>query len=112
MPERKFVLAITQKDYDEVAQLLGQDWILDNQISEGQPVGLEDGVVYHLVKFTEEELETLAREKELEPQTQSVKKVPYDQVDEMLKKGYEIKDTYATHAIMVKTGAQERDEEN
>ena len=110
MPERKFVLAITQKDYDEVAQLLGQDWVLDNRISEGRPTRLDAGIVYHLVKFSEEELEILAREKEQEPQVQSVKKVPYDQVDEMLKKGYTIRDTYATHAIMVKTGAPERDD--
>lgn len=108
MPERKIALAFNQKDYDEVVQLLADGWILDPQIYKATPMRLEASVVYHLVKFSEEELAARAKEKELEPQIQSMVKVPYAEVDALLEQGYTIKDSYAKDVVMVKTGAKEK----
>ena len=110
MPERKIVLAFNQKDYDEVVKLLADGWILDPNIYKATPMRLEAMVVYHLVKFSEEELAARAREKDLEPQIQSMVKVPYAEVDALLEQGYTIKDSYAKDVVMVKTGAPKRDD--
>ena len=110
MPERKIVQAITQRDYDQVVQLLGDGWILDTRIYDGRPMRLEAAIVYHLVKFSEEELAALAYEKLLEPQILSMVKVPYAEVDALLEQGYTVKDSYAKDVVMVKIGAPERDD--
>jgi hypothetical protein len=109
MPERKIVLAKTQEDFGEVVKLVDQGWLLDSAMYEGRPLRLEDAVVYHLIKFSAEELAAMAKEAELEPEIISMVKVPYDKVDELLEKGYKVKDTYAKDVVLTKTGAKERD---
>ena len=105
MPERKIVLAKYQDEYDDVVKLLGEGWIMDNRIYKGSPMRLEASIVYHLIKFAEEELAAMAKKKELEPQILSMKKVSYEEVDELIKQGYTVKDSYAKDVIMQKIGA-------
>lgn len=110
MPERKIIRTVHQEHYDQVVQLLEGGWILDPSIYKATPMRLETGIVYHLIRYTEDELAALAREKELEPQIQSMVKVPYAEVDALLEQGYTVKDSYAKDVVLVKTGAPERDE--
>lgn len=108
MPERKIILAVTQANYDAVAELLSQGWILDTRMYNGRPMRLQAATVYHLIKFSDEELAAMAKEKELEPQILSVKRVSHDEVDALIEQGYTVKDTYAKDVVLVKTGVKEK----
>jgi len=110
LPERKIVLAKYQDEYNDVVKLLGEGWILDNRIYKGSPMRLEAGIVYHLIKFSEDELAAMAKKKDFEPQILSMKKVSYDEVDALIAQGYTVKDSYAKEVVMVKTGVKEREE--
>jgi len=108
LPERKILRAHYQEIYDQVVQLLADGWILDPNIYKGVPMRLETGIVYHLIKYSEEELAARAREKELEPQIVDVKKVPHDEVEALVKQGYKVETIYAKDVVLVKTGVLER----
>ena len=110
MPERKIIAAWTQKDYDRLVELLGDGWILDPNIYKATPMRIDYGIVYHLIKFSEDELAARAREIELEPQILSMVKVPYAEVDALLEQGYTVKDSYAKDVVLVKIGSKESGE--
>lgn len=86
------------KHFDEVAILLKEGWQLDTRIHRGI-ITLDMAVVYHLVKYTEEEKQQLTP---FEPSITSVISVPIEEVDSKLKDGYEIKELYAKTATLIK----------
>ncbi|MBA7646859.1 hypothetical protein ES703_54625 [subsurface metagenome] len=108
MPERKIVRAHYQEIYDQVVQLLDDGWILDPNIYKGAPMRLEEAIVYHLIKFSQDELAAKAKEKTLEPQIVDIKKVPHDEVEALVKQGYKVETIYAKDVVLVKTGILEK----
>ena len=115
MPERKIFVLIVEaaNNYDRNAiatqatslcQLLAEGWVLDSSMYQSagrpQPLRLENSVVYHLVKYSKKELEKMA--KPTGPIVVSIKKVPHDEADALLKKGYILKENYAKDVVLVK----------
>ncbi|GAI96063.1 unnamed protein product, partial [marine sediment metagenome] len=95
---------------DEIVTLLDQGWILDPNIYKGAPMRLEEAIIYHLIKFTPEELAAKAKEKQLEPQIVDVKKVPHEEVKDLVKQGFKVETLYAKDVVLVKMGVPQRDE--
>lgn len=113
MPERKIIVVSPGDAFctEKVTQLLKakeDGWTLDPTMycsgGRGQPLRLENAVFYHLIKYTEEELEEIAKlqMEEHGPRVVSIRKVPHHEADDLLKQGYTLKDTYAKDVVLVK----------
>lgn len=115
MPERQiFVLNVEVADnYDanrvttrskQLCDLLADGWVLDQSMYQSagrpQPLRLENSVVYHLAKYSKKELEKMV--KPTGPIVVSIKKVPHDEADALLKQGYILKENYAKDVVLVK----------
>ena len=100
--ETKIVFCEEQKDFDNVNVLLGGEWVLNPVLKIAR---LDAAVVYHLVKYSEEELKA-GEEKEERFKIVSLKSVEINDADGMLAKGYEVLDSkdkvYAKTMILVK----------
>jgi len=96
-------LAQNAPDFDVINVLLNEGWILNPSIYGGKPLRLDNAVVYHLIKYTPEEVFELSQ---VEPEDQivSVRKVEHEQVDQWIKKGYQVREIYANHTVLVKMG--------
>lgn len=106
MPERKMIAIQPTgigsedfiKDSDKLSKMFNDGWILD-PLFNSKPIRLENAVIYHLIKYSpEEKTEFEASEAKVE----SVKSVGYEQVDELIKQGYQPRDYYAKIVIMIK----------
>jgi len=115
MPERQIVILpeILQGDgaIGHFNDLLSKGWQLDRNVHNGV-VPLQNAAIYHLIKYTPEEITALqqARMQEQEEKkafslkAASLISVPLAEVDAKLKEGYEIvpDKIYAKEAILVK----------
>ncbi|MBA7652698.1 hypothetical protein ES703_60537 [subsurface metagenome] len=126
MPERKIIGVSfarlgttgftdeTDEAFKNLTTAIQEGWRLDptfyQTAGRPQPMRLENAVIYHLIKYSAEELASMAKEKDLEPQIIDVKKVPHDEVKDLVKQGYRVKEIYAKDVVLVKTGVPERDE--
>ena len=101
--ERKIVFCQAQSEYDKVAKLFLEGWVLDRMIYDGKPMRLECATVYHLIKYDEKEIEELRKEfmEEVE-QIRSIQSVPLNEADALIKKGYEVLQTYQKTVTLVK----------
>lgn len=100
MVETKIMFCMDQNDFEIVNAELQKGWILNPNIYDGKPLRLEAAVVYHLAKYSEEELTELNQKEEIV----SVKSVDLNEVDDLLKEGYVVKELYAKNAVLVKMG--------
>lgn len=123
MPERfTFLIVATASDAEQVMQKLTErlndGWIVDQNVNQssgrGKPIALDNAIVYHLIKYSDEELEAMAKEKELADQELfQHKQGPHvldtqyadtrenrDEVNALLKKGYTIKQEWAAKALL------------
>lgn len=98
---------INQPNFNTVCDLFKEGWILDPSIYDGKPLRLENGVVYHLVKYEEGE----APVEEAEARIESIKSVAINEADEWLAQGYEVKDTFAKTVTLVKLSEIEEKKE-
>ena len=116
MPKRKIVFETfntdripdcdthTQIGFQQLIDSLNDDWVLD-PIFNSKPIRLENTIVYHLIKYSEEEeIQRL----QTGPKAVSIKKVPHNEADELLKQGYVLKDTYAKDVVLVKYEEKEK----
>jgi hypothetical protein len=94
-------------DPEEFNKLLAAGWQLDHHVHNGV-VPLENSAIYHLIKYTTEELQALQQAQE-EKKSFSLKaasliSVPLADVDAKLKDGYEIipDKIYAKEAVLIK----------
>jgi len=100
--------SVTQTtNMESVNRELNNGWILD-PLFNSKPIRLENAVIYHLAKFTEEELMEL-QEEPVESEIVSVRSVGLDGVDELLKEGYTVHALYAKNAVLVKKEAKQSD---
>jgi hypothetical protein len=106
--KRQIHLAETQVDYSVVNGLLLGEWVLDPDIYDGRPCRLGNAIVYHLIKYESEEEKPVDEEIEGR-KVVSIKSVPINEADELLKQGYELKDTYAKAVTLVKYAEEEPD---
>ncbi len=95
--DRLIIIATSQVDYNVVTLRLKEGWILDPEL---KTIRLDDSVVYHLIKYSEEEMTVL--QEQTEERIASIKSVNIEEADEYLKQGYEIKDTYAKTVTIIK----------
>lgn len=110
MPERKIAIYTpfsSTSFIDSFNGLLAEGWRLDKSVHNGV-VSLENSVVYHLTKYSAEELQALQQAQE-EKKSFSLKavsliSVPLADVDAKLKEGYEIipEKIYAKEAVLIK----------
>jgi hypothetical protein len=108
LPEREFVIVrsdVAQSQtpvFETLNQFLTDGYILDPMFN-SKPIRLENAVIYHLIKYNQEELEALQAEQEVaEPEIVSVKSVSYEEVDALIAEGYKPRDFYAKNVIMIK----------
>jgi len=101
---RTIVVATDQVNYSDVNERFEDGWILDPAIYDGRPLRLDNAVVYHLVKYTEEEREQLEQQP-IEYKVISIRNVPTNDADELIQQGYEIADRYAKTVTLIKTEA-------
>ena len=136
MPERKIIILNVLLDgqlalISALISDLKDGWILNPMMYQSggraQPMRLENAVIYHLVKFSAEELEALAKERELAEQemfqnkrgprvvdTQKVSTVDgQDEVNALLKKGYTIKQEWSKETLLyLYEGDEEKNKED
>ena len=67
----------------KLCELFDDGWILDPVVG-GKTLSTENSRIYHLLKYDQDEQPKPEPEKVIV----SMKKVPWDQVDDLLKKGY------------------------
>jgi len=112
MPERQImILYMVDIDSDTHKKafndLLAAGWQLDRSVHNGV-VPLQNTAIYHLIKYTSDELETMQKAQEEKKsfsfKAASLISVPLADVDAKLKEGYEIvaDKIYAKEAILVK----------
>ena len=129
MPERTILGAhvqigfsnTTDSVFKDLIEKLQNGWVLDPSVytsaGKARPVVLENAVIYHLIKYTEEELEAMAKEKELVetdifnkkqgPKVLQVAKVPWEEVNDLLQKGYRIQQEWSKEALLYLYEAEE-----
>ena len=118
MPERK-VLVYAQtvlsahltvpNVFEEINKLLSEGWRLDRTINGSGIIPLENSAIYHLIKYSADEIALMEQEKQEKEKSFSLKaesmiSVPLADVDAKLKEGYEIipDKIYAKEAVLVK----------
>lgn len=109
MPERRVLIchATNLDSFAKLNDLLSDGFHLDKNVHSGV-IALESSAIYHLIKYSAEEIEALQQEQE-EKKSFSLKaasliSVPLADVDAKLKEGYEIvpDKIYAKEAVLVK----------
>ena len=105
MVERKIMFCTLASDYGLVNEQMQKGWILNPEIYAGKPLRLDNAVVYHIVKYTEEEMVELNKKEEIV----SVKSVDLNDVDALLKEGYTVKELYAKNAVLIKKGELQKE---
>jgi len=105
MVERSFLVVNPKEDgaiieLSKLIDALSDGYILDPMFN-SKPLRLENSVIYHIAKFTEEELAELEKEP-VESKIVSVRSVELDGVDELLKEGYTVHALYAKNAVLTK----------
>jgi len=98
--QRLIMFCMLQPDYNEVCDLFQEGWVLDPDIYDGRPLRLENGVVYHLVRYESGEEPT--EEAAVEPKILSIKSVPINEADDLLQQGYVLKDTFAKTVTLIR----------
>jgi len=102
--KRCWYLVDDQSTLNEVVRAIETDgYTIDPDL---KIVRLENAAIYHLVKYSEEELQ--AQEVEEEQRIMSIKSVNIEDADELLDQGYEVKDTYAKTVTVIKKEKLER----
>jgi len=115
--KRTIILASEQDDYNSVQRSLDNGYVLDPAIHRGEPFGLENGIVYHLVFYeNEDEKPKLEEEKKIGEfdDVEDMKDVPNAEVSDLLKQGYRIQIIYQKNTILLKrkeTGKTETEKE-
>lgn len=104
MPETKIVMCTIQNNFNAVNSHMQNGWAINPYISGGKPLRLEHAVVYHLIKFSPEEIAGLNQKEQIV----SVKSVDLNEVDALLEQGYVVKELYAKNAVLVKMGKKEK----
>ena len=92
---------VLEKLYD----YLKKGYVLDPDIYSGKPVRFDQGVIYHLVKYEDDELPEEIEEKL--SRIVSIKNVLINEADALIEKGYVIKDTYAKNVTLIKYEEEE-----
>jgi len=126
MPERKIIFETfstdrvpdcdthTQIGFQKLIDALKDGWILDPTLylsgGRPQPMRLENAVIYHLIKYTNEELVAMAEEQKVFEQSEidkklglkiiKIAKVPWEEVNDLLDKGYVIRQEWAKEALL------------
>jgi hypothetical protein len=95
--------------FEEINKLLSDGWRLDRTINGSGIVPLENSAIYHLIKYSADEIALMEQEKQEKEKSFSLKaesmiSVPLADVDAKLKEGYEIipDKIYAKEAVLVK----------
>ena len=104
----------TEIGFQKLIDAFKDGWVLDPTlyVSGGrpQPMRLENAIIYHLIKYTDEELVAMVKEQEdlerLEferkqgPRVIKIAKAPWDEVNDLLDKGYVIKQEWSKEALL------------
>jgi len=104
----------TQIGFQELIDALEDGWILDPTLylsgGRPQPMRLENAVIYHLIKYTPEELAVITEEqkvfeqveieKKLGPKVVKIAKVLWEEVNDLLEQGYVIRQEWAKDALL------------
>jgi len=95
--------------FEEINKLLSEGWRLDRTINGSGIIPLENSAIYHLIKYSADEIVLMEQEKQEKEKSFSLKaesmiSVPLADVDAKLKEGYEIipDKIYAKEAVLVK----------
>lgn len=90
--------------FKEVLIALKDGWILDPTIYQSagraQPMRLDNAVIYHLAKFSAEELETMKEELPQPEQITDVIAVAFEEVKAKIAEGYVVHQIYAKNVIL------------
>lgn len=99
MPERRVIVGDTETivEYANLVTALNDGWVLD-PLFNSKPIRLDNAVIYHLIKYAEGEE---PQEPET-PKVESVKSVGYEEVDDLIKQGYQPRDYYAKSVTLIK----------
>jgi hypothetical protein len=93
--KRSILLAVDQVQLDNVRNMLQNGWAVDPEL--GVQV-LDCGVIYHLVKYETGD----------DPHADvitSIKSVPIEMADDLISKGYKVRDTFSKSVTLVRMGA-------
>lgn len=118
MPERKVVVyaqtvlsahLTVPNVFEEINNLFSQGWRLDRTVNGSGIVALENSAIYHLIKYSADEIAAIEEQKQEKEKPFSLKaasliSVPLADVDAKLKEGYEIvpEKIYAKEAVLVR----------
>ena len=96
---------IPTQGFEDIKTAIDEGWTLDKHFKNTGIIQLNDVIVYHLVKLTEEEKQKLSLQSETEPNVTDLISVNLEEVNSKLKDGYELLDRdhiYAKTAILIK----------
>ena len=103
--ERLILGAWNQTDLAYVNEHLENGWILNPHINNGQPIVLNDGVIYHLSFYTKAEIHA----QEDKSKIVSVLSVPIADADYYIRQGYEVDQTFSKTVNLVKKGGDKNE---
>ena len=92
----------------EINDLISEGFVLNPDFG---LVRFENSAVYHLVKYTDEELEALKGDEELDPEIASIRSVAINDADQLIEQGYTVKDTFAKTVTLIKYAEVETETE-
>jgi len=102
----RVIVGVHSNDFEEGLDAL-HGFLIDGFLIDGfvldpefKVVKLDALAIYHLIKYSEEELE--AQEVEEEQRIMSIKSVNIEDADELLSQGYTVKDTYAKTVTLIR----------
>lgn len=102
--EAKILFAGNQSAFDEVNEHFEKGWVLNPSVYDGKPCRLENAIVYHLVRYSEEEKAQLEKEGigPGEPKIIDVKGVSFPEVEDLIAKGFEVHQIYSKNVVLTK----------
>ena len=98
----------TSEKLTEINNIFLKGWMLDPMFK-SNPIRLDTAAIYHIIKYTEEELEALTKGEEEEVTlgefddlTGAISVNLGDEVEEKIKEGYKVYKIYAKNVVMIK----------
>lgn len=102
------------EDLEKLTKTFDDGWVLDPTMYQSggraQPLRLDNAIVYHLVKYTEEDIEELQKAiAEANPQENIVDVISanFDEVKDKIKEGYVVHQIYQKNVVLKKLAGGE-----
>ena len=92
---------------EKISKMLMEGWDIIGQINDGNPLVVGEDIIYHLVKFSKEDIDTVEGQNK-QNEILSMISVPINDIDQKLAEGYTIMEdkVYAKNAILIKRGTK------